>query len=160
MTLPTRVFVLPGDGELLPGTEIRSTIKITHEQTNGAFVAFEERTEPHAGPPVHSHTKQWEYFRVLDGEFEFLIGDSYFRGEAGTVVVVPPNTSHGFRNVADTDSTLEFLITPGHNADEYFRQLTNLLANDDPEPATLDALAQQFDLHIQGPPLHETRDDH
>ncbi len=153
MTLPTGLVVDPKGGERLPGVEVRNTIKVPHSATDGAFAAFEETTQPGFGPPVHKHTHQWEYFRVLEGEFAFLIGDHRYRAGPGTVAIVPPNTRHGFRNVAEVDSTLEFIVTPGGNTDEYFRQLTELLAEGEDDPEVLNALGAAFDSINVAPPL-------
>jgi quercetin dioxygenase-like cupin family protein len=155
MTLPSGLVVDPSGGERLAGVEVRNTIKVSHAATDGAFAAFEETTEPGFGPPVHKHTKQWEYFRVLEGEFEFLIGDDRYRAGPGTVAVVPPNTRHGFRNIAATDSTLEFIVTPGGNTDEYFRRLTELLAQGEDDAQVLNALGAEFDSVNLAPPLSD-----
>ena len=93
---------------------------------------------------------------MLDGEFEFLIGDRTIRASAGAVAVVPPNTRHGFRNIADTDSTLEFIVTPAGRIDEYFRRLTELLAAGESSPEVLDALGAEYDSINVGPPLSDT----
>lgn len=60
------------------------------------------------------------------------------------MAVVPPNTRHGFRNVADTESTLEFIVTPGGEIDDYFRRLTSLLAAGETDPSVLDALGAEY----------------
>jgi len=153
MTLPIGLVVLPGQGDHLPGVEVRNTVKVTHDATGGVFAAFEETTQPGMGPPVHVHTVQWEYFRVLAGEFEFLIGEHRYRAPAGSVAVVPPNTRHGFRNVAAEDSTLEFLITPAKNVDEYFRRLTRMLADGEGDVEVLNALGEEYDSINVAPPL-------
>ncbi len=153
MTMPTGLVVLPGEGEVLPGTDVRNTIKVPTTATDGALAAFEETTQPGMGPPVHVHRHQWEYFRVLDGEFEFLIGEHRYRAPAGTVAVVPPNTRHGFVNVAPTDSTLEFLVTPAAEIDEYFRRLTEMLATGVRDQEALDALGAEYDSINVAPPL-------
>ena len=153
MTVPTGLVLPPGDGERLPGVEIRNTIKVPHGATDGVFAAFEETLHPGFGPPVHVHTSQWEYFRVLDGEFEFLVGEERYRGGPGTVAVIPPNTRHGFRNVADGESIVEFLVTPAGNIDEYFRRLTEMLADGITDPEVLGALGVEYDSINVGPPL-------
>jgi quercetin dioxygenase-like cupin family protein len=153
MTLPAGLVLAPGDGEHLAGFEVRNTIKVPHAATEGAFAAFEETTEPGMGPPVHVHQHQWEYFRVLEGEFEFLIGEHRYRAEAGTVAVVPPNTRHGFRNIADHASTLEFLVTPAGHIDEYFRRLTELLAAGETDTDLLADLGREYDSINVAPPL-------
>lgn len=153
MTVPSGLVVAPDGGEVLPGAEVRNTIKVPHAATNGTFAAFEETTQPGLGPPVHVHEHQWEYFRVLAGEFEFLIGDERYRAGPGSVAVVPPNTRHGFRNVADTDSTLEFIVTPGGEIDEYFRRLTSLLAAGETDPEVLNTLGAEYGSINVAPPL-------
>ena len=153
MTVPTGLVVSPAEGEHLQGVEVRNTVKVSHDTTGGAFAAFEETTAPGMGPPVHVHTVQWEYFRVLHGEFEFLIGEHLYRAPAGSVAVVPPNTRHGFRNIAAGDSTLEFLITPAGNVDEYFRRLTQMLADGETDAGVLNALGEQYDSINVAPPL-------
>lgn len=153
MTVPSGLVLSPGAGEVLPGVEVRNTVKVPHVATGGAFAAFEETTQPGFGPPVHVHKHQWEYFRVLAGEFDFLIGDERFRAGAGSVAVVPPNTRHGFRNAAASDSTLEFIVTPGGEIDEYFRRLTALLAAGEADPDVLNALGAEYGSINVAPPL-------
>lgn len=155
MTLPSGIVVLPGNGDHLPGVEVRNTVKVSHDATGGVFAAFEETTMPGMGPPVHVHTVQWEYFRVLQGEFEFLIGEQRYRAPAGSVAVVPPNTRHGFRNIAASNSTLEFLITPAGKVDEYFRRLTRMLADGEDDPGVLNALGEEYDSVNVAAPLNE-----
>lgn len=155
MTLPSGFVVEPNGGELLPGEAVRNTIKVPHSATDGSFAAFEETTQPGMGPPVHIHTHQWEYFRVLDGEFEFLIGEERYRAATGSVAVVPPNTRHGFRNVAETDSTLEFIITPGGEVDDYFRRLTQLMDTGETDRQAFDALGAEYGSINVGAPLSD-----
>jgi quercetin dioxygenase-like cupin family protein len=71
---------------------------------------------PGQGPALHAHVKTFETFTVLEGRFEFYIGD---RGEE-TVVLdkwdsfsCPPGWCRGFRNVDTKDSVLQTLITGG-----------------------------------------------
>ena len=155
MTLPNGLILGPGDGESLPGLEVRNTIKVPHDATDGAFAAFEETTQPGMGPPVHVHTHQWEYFRVLDGEFEFLIGETRHRASTGAIAIIPPGTRHGFRNIATTDSTLEFIVTPAGHLEEYFRRLTELIAAGESDPMVLSALGAEYDSINVGPPLQD-----
>jgi hypothetical protein len=75
---------------------------------------------------------------------KFLIGDEHHQAGAGSVAVVPPDTRHGFRNVADSDSTLEFIVMPGGEIDDYFRRLTALLAGRETDPAALNALGAKY----------------
>jgi quercetin dioxygenase-like cupin family protein len=71
---------------------------------------------PGQGPALHAHVKTFETFTVLEGKFEFYVGD---RGEE-TVVLnkwdsfsCPPGWCRGFRNVDTRDSVLQTVITGG-----------------------------------------------
>ena len=71
---------------------------------------------PGQGPGLHAHHRTFETFFVLEGIFEFSVND-----DSGQKVVlnkwdtlsVPPGVCRGFRNIADTDSTLMTVITGG-----------------------------------------------
>lgn len=69
---------------------------------------------PGQSPGLHCHHNTYETFLVLDGAFEFHIGD---RGEEKLrlnkwdTFSCPPGVCRGFVNVADTDSVLLTVIT-------------------------------------------------
>jgi mannose-6-phosphate isomerase-like protein (cupin superfamily) len=50
------------------------------------------------GPDPHTHPYS-ETFIVLEGHGRFRFGDGYVEAQAGEVVVVPPNTAHGFKGL-------------------------------------------------------------
>jgi quercetin dioxygenase-like cupin family protein len=47
------------------------------------------------GPAAHTHP-YFETFIVLEGRARFRYGDGFVEAEAGAIVVVPPDTAHGF----------------------------------------------------------------
>ncbi len=57
-------------------------------------------TPPGRGPALHRHQYE-EVFAVQKGHVTFTIGDEERVARAGDVVVVPPNTPHGFVNTGD-----------------------------------------------------------
>ncbi len=69
---------------------------------------------PDQGPCLHSHNHTYETFMVLDGAFEFSVGDD---GQEKIILnkwdvfSCPPGMYRGFKNVADTDSVLLTVIT-------------------------------------------------
>ena len=52
---------------------------------------------PGEGPDLHFHPYA-EAFLVQEGEATFTAGDDEVLARAGQVVVVPPETPHGFKN--------------------------------------------------------------
>ncbi len=71
---------------------------------------------PGTGPGLHAHAKTYETFTVLEGRFEFSWGD---QGEHRVVldrfdvISIVPGVCRGFKNVGETDGTLQVLITGG-----------------------------------------------
>ena len=53
---------------------------------------------PGEGPDPHTHPYS-ETFIVLEGRGRFRYGDGYVEAQAGEIVVVPPNTVHGFKGL-------------------------------------------------------------
>jgi quercetin dioxygenase-like cupin family protein len=54
-------------------------------------------TPPGRGPSLHRHEYE-EVFAVQRGQVTFTLGDEERTAQPGDVVVVPPNTPHGFVN--------------------------------------------------------------
>ena len=77
------------------------TLKATGESTGGSLVLLENLTAPGGGPPPHIHTREDEFFYVLDGTFEIRIGDELHALGPGGFAFVPRGTVHNFRNTAD-----------------------------------------------------------
>jgi quercetin dioxygenase-like cupin family protein len=61
---------------------------------------FLTRYERGEGPDLHFHPYA-EVFVVLEGTASFTVGEEDLVVEAGNVVVVPPETVHGFKNPGD-----------------------------------------------------------
>jgi len=53
---------------------------------------------PGEGPAPHTHPYS-ETFIVLEGRGRFRYGDGFVEAGAGEIVVVPPNTAHGFKGL-------------------------------------------------------------
>jgi quercetin dioxygenase-like cupin family protein len=57
-------------------------------------------TPPGRGPALHRHQYE-EVFVLREGEVTFTIGDEERVARAGDIVVVPPDTPHGFVNTGE-----------------------------------------------------------
>ena len=143
-TTPRALFYRPGeaDGVDLRGTRV--TFLATAADASGGSV-FEFRAAPGFSTGVHVHGHIEEYFYVLDGAFEFVLGDERVQAGRGAFVFVPPGTPHGFGNAGSTPATLLLTTTPpGH--EDYFAGLAEVLANPGPPDAEKIAdLRRRFD---------------
>jgi quercetin dioxygenase-like cupin family protein len=113
------------------------TFKATGESTGGSLVLLENLTAPGGGPPPHVHTREDEFFYVLDGTFEVRIGDELNALAPGGFAFVPRGTVHSFRNTADTPSRILVGFTPG-GIEGFFRESGRPAVDDGPAPS-LDA---------------------
>jgi quercetin dioxygenase-like cupin family protein len=104
--------VAPGEGRSLWVARDLVTFKVVGEETDGAFLLGEEVSPPGGGPPPHIHHREDETFCVLEGEYEFLIGERAIRGGAGSIVYGPSNVPHTFKNVGTTPARMIAFVTP------------------------------------------------
>lgn len=125
--------VAAGEGERIWIVGDTMTLKATGESTGASLVLLENLTAPGGGPPPHIHTREDEFFYVLDGTFELRIGDELHALGAGGFAYVPRGTVHNFRNTADTPSRLLVGFTPA-GMDRFFRDAGRPATDDGPAP--------------------------
>jgi mannose-6-phosphate isomerase-like protein (cupin superfamily) len=94
-------------------------ILLTGEQTSGAFSVVELGVRPGDFVPPHLHAREDEAFYVLEGSVEFELDGEKLNAGAGTLVHIPRQTYHGFRNTSSTRVRLFNLHTPG-GFDKFF----------------------------------------
>jgi mannose-6-phosphate isomerase-like protein (cupin superfamily) len=103
-------------------------------------------------PLDHIHRSYDEVFYVVDGEFEFRVGDRVVRAGPGAVVSVPRGNAHTFKNCGDADGRVLILAAPG-GAAQMLEDIGAMVAS--PGPLPTDALARVYDSHdtVLVPPL-------
>ena len=88
------------------------TWKATSEETNGAFLLFEDSMERGKATPLHTHPDSDETMIVLDGEIVMHMDGTDYRIGGGGVAVAPRGVPHAFL-VVSTTARLLCLHTPG-----------------------------------------------
>jgi quercetin dioxygenase-like cupin family protein len=122
-----------GEGERTWIVGDTMTFKATDESTGGALLLVENLTAPGGGPPPHIHTREDEFFYVLDGTFEIRIGDEIHALGPGGFAYVPRGTVHNFRNTAETASRILVGFTPA-GIEGFFRESGRPATDDGPAP--------------------------
>jgi quercetin dioxygenase-like cupin family protein len=92
------------------GTKIRWLITKDDGAEHFAMRYFEMLPGGHS--PHHSHKWEHEVF-ILDGECLVVCGDQKKKASAGHAILIPPNTTHHFRN--EGKDTLKFLCLVPHH---------------------------------------------
>lgn len=117
--------------------------------------AFEENTDPGGGPPLHIHHDADEIFRVIEGSFRFVVGETRFDAGPGDVLTVPRGAAHTFVNLSETRSRLFILFQPG-GCEGFFRAFAAKGLRLPDDMAEIVRLAESFQLEFLGPnPLVE-----
>jgi len=149
----TAIATLPDEGESMYTLGPHMTVKLSSAATNGLYFLAVEETPSGIGPPLHVHHRQDEIFHVLEGHYRFQVGSQSIDAPTGTTAAVPRGTPHAFVNVSDTPSRLLFVLSPGLDAEGFFRALSQLPQTSHPEPAELARIAAGYATEFVGPPL-------
>jgi quercetin dioxygenase-like cupin family protein len=129
-------------------------IVATPSQTRNTHFAFEATEPPGGGPPLHIHTREEEFFSVIEGEITFWIDGKAIRAAAGTTAFVPRGVPHCFKNRSDRPARVLVVFTPGgiERFFDYGEPLAGgMVPSDQVLIERIGALAPTFGLEIVGP---------
>ena len=91
----------------------KTLMKLTNSDTNGAAAILQQTVPPKSGPPLHRHSREDEWFYVLDGEITVEIDGERIVLQGGDSAFAPRGTAHTFRNFGDTTAQMLVLVVPG-----------------------------------------------
>jgi mannose-6-phosphate isomerase-like protein (cupin superfamily) len=83
--------------------------------------------KPGEGPGDHVHFNQEEIFFIVEGTYELTVGGQTTTAGPGTIVFIPRNMVHRFKNVGNTTGCMLDLSLPG-GQDHYFKAISELAA--------------------------------
>jgi quercetin dioxygenase-like cupin family protein len=100
-------------------------VKLTNADTNGAAAVFHLTVPPMSGPPRHRHSREDEWFYVLDGQIIAEIDGQQTVLHAGGFGFASRGTVHAFQNFGDTAAQMLVMVTPG-GFHRFFEELSSL----------------------------------
>ena len=100
-------------------------VLLTTEATGGAISVLMGWLKPGEGPSDHVHFNQEEIFFIVEGTYEMTVGDQTSTVGPGTIVFIPRNVVHRFKNVGDTTGCMLDWSLPG-GQDHYFQAISEL----------------------------------
>lgn len=111
----TGAIVPAGQGERIAIFDEVINVKVSGEQTGGAYAVIAISVAPGGGPPLHAHPTS-ETFAVLSGEFDVTVRDgqdvSTARIGPGDLAHAPAGVPHRFENAGDARGTLLIVGDP------------------------------------------------
>ncbi len=147
----------PGEGESVWLVGDLIEVKLSAQDTGGAYAMIEETTPPGGGPPPHLHANEDEAFCVLEGEVEFLLGEDTIPAGVGTCVHIPKGTLHTFSNVGTSPSRVLAVIPPG-GFEGFFLEAGepategSSAPEGEPDVGRIVEIGQKYGLEIPPPP--------
>jgi quercetin dioxygenase-like cupin family protein len=106
------VFSSPDTQAALWFLGVLQQVRVSGEQTGGAFSLTDNLARRGSGSPVHIHEREEESLVVLDGELRVVLdGDEHLAG-AGTVAVLPQGVPHAYV-VTSAEARFLTLHNPG-----------------------------------------------
>jgi quercetin dioxygenase-like cupin family protein len=137
------VIRAPGEGPM-HRTPYGDTLvwKAGEADTDGGFSLHERAAPPGARSTPHKHHELVEAFYMLEGECEFIIGDRTRRGGAGTFVLAPKATLHGWSVIGDTAAKMLVFFAP--SAQLAFFEEQQALLQSGGDAAAMRELAERF----------------
>ena len=129
--------------------------KVTAEDTNGAFGVFETLTTPTIGPPAHLHHEQDEWFYVLEGEYDFVVGGETFHLRMGDSLFAPRKVPHAWACTTAKPGRMIIALQPAGGMEPFFRELAARIAQGG-SPEEFAQIYRDHGMEIVGPPLKVT----
>lgn len=96
--------------------------KVLPRETAGGLFVIEHTHLMKAGPPLHLHHAQEEYFYVMEGRALFQVGERKVELKAGDSVLGPRGVPHTFVPVGETPARMLIAFTPAGQMEEFFRE--------------------------------------
>ncbi len=128
-------------------------LKISSEDTDGSIAVFEQTGfTPKGGPPLHIHPNQDEFFYIIEGKYQFQVGDDKYSMKSGDTIFLPKNVQHAFIQLTDKARVIVSYV-PAGKMEGFFKTTDEWTS-----PPSADEIKKTFadhDMIVVGPPLKE-----
>jgi len=129
-------------------------VKLASSDSEGAAAVFHITAPPMSGPPLHRHSREDEFFYVLEGVITFEIDGQRIETKAGDSAYAARGTAHAYQNFAAETAKMLVMTTPGTNFNEFFVRLS---AHNEglpvPDFQGSERLMNEYGMEMLGPPL-------
>ncbi|MFJ6728474.1 MULTISPECIES: cupin domain-containing protein [unclassified Streptomyces] len=140
---PRHTVLAPGDGDDVGAIGLGIFVKLTGEDTKGAYSLFEYVVPPGlGGPPTHIHSREDELFVCTAGVATVELGGEVHRLRPGAALLMPRGVPHMFYNEGETETRIVAVVSPP-GLENYYRDLSAL----PPGPRDMTKVAEIMDRH-------------
>jgi quercetin dioxygenase-like cupin family protein len=142
------VLAQPGSGKVLHAFGEEVTIHLSGDQTGGQFTLWTEVTPPGGGPPPHYHTVEDETFAVQEGRFSFFCDGRWQEFGPGSIVFMPRNVVHTFKNVGDQPGRMLISTRPSGFEIFFARCAAEFASSGGPNMERIMAISAEHSIHF------------
>jgi quercetin dioxygenase-like cupin family protein len=141
------VIVTPKQALSIKPFGIEMRVLLTTDATGGAISVIMAWHKPGEGPPDHVHFSQEEIFFIVEGTYEATLDGQTSTVGPGTIVFIPRNVVHRFKNVGDTTARMLDWSLPG-GQDRYFKAVSELAASGGFTGEKVIEISKRFDTNF------------
>lgn len=128
----------------------RVMIRLHGRDTNGLISIVECHDDPGSGPPPHTYQREDETFYVLEGEYEFRLGEKTFTVREGSTIFAPRGLAHSFRSMGPELGRLLVTLTSA-GFEGFFEEVGALTPEQQQIPRVLE-IGRKYELEFLPPP--------
>src|SRR5215469_17552444 len=129
---------------------IPMVIRVHGRETGGIVSVVESHDVPGGGPPPHIHRREDETFQILEGDYEFTVGDKKIVCKPGTTLFAPRDVPHTYRYLGKTPGKLMCVITPS-GFEGFFEEIGALSPQQQQDIPRVVQIAKKYELEILPP---------
>jgi mannose-6-phosphate isomerase-like protein (cupin superfamily) len=145
-------ITIPTDGgQAVNILGIPMLIRLKGSETGGILGVVESRDVPGGGPPPHIHHREDETFQILEGDYEWTVGEQTFVAGKGTTVFAPRGVVHTYRYLGQTPGRLMCIITPS-GFEGFFEDIGALSPQEQQDLPRVIGIGQKYGLQFLPPP--------
>ncbi|HEY6406873.1 MAG TPA: cupin domain-containing protein [Ktedonobacteraceae bacterium] len=147
---PKALIYRRDEAETLMLGELIVTILASGEETEGACSLMEfSIPPPPAGTGLHLHKGEHEMGYVLEGTFQFTIGEQTGTITTGSFAFVPKGTPHEFSNLGPGPARVLGLFSPS-GFEGFFKEMAHVLtlSSGPPDTSVIASLQQKYNLYM------------
>ena len=128
-------------------------VKVSDADSQGQFAAFHLVAPPMSGPPRHVHSREDEWFYVLEGELVFELDDERVTVAEGGSVWLRRGVVHAYQNFTERDARLLVATVPG-GFQHFFEEVSAAApAGGMPDREVFAAIDAKYGITTLGPPM-------
>jgi quercetin dioxygenase-like cupin family protein len=147
---PALTVTQPGEGATGWLGTVGVQFKLSGSQTSGAVSVVEHPFPVGALVIPHLHTLEDEYSIVTEGEIGFRSGDREVVLGPGGYITKPRGEMHTMWNAGQVPARMIEIISPS-GFENFFRELSEILAGGPPDPELLMPLAASYGIQLGQP---------